>query len=36
MYLKSITIKGFKSFPDRCKLEFGPGCQRDRRPQRLG
>jgi chromosome segregation protein len=25
MYLKSITVKGFKSFPDRCKLEFGPG-----------
>ncbi|HEV3054325.1 MAG TPA: AAA family ATPase, partial [Solirubrobacteraceae bacterium] len=24
-YLKSITLKGFKSFPDRCKLEFGPG-----------
>jgi chromosome segregation protein len=25
MYLKSIVIKGFKSFPDRTKLEFGPG-----------
>jgi chromosome segregation protein len=25
VYLKSITVKGFKSFPDRCKLEFGPG-----------
>jgi chromosome segregation protein len=25
MYLKSITVKGFKSFPDRTKLEFGPG-----------
>jgi chromosome segregation protein len=25
MYLKSITAKGFKSFPDRTKLEFGPG-----------
>ena len=24
-YLKSITLKGFKSFPDRCKLDFGPG-----------
>jgi chromosome segregation protein len=25
MYLKSITIKGFKSFPDRTRLEFGEG-----------
>src|ERR1700723_2860501 len=25
MYLKSITAKGFKSFPDRTRLEFGPG-----------
>ncbi|MGH2852432.1 MAG: AAA family ATPase, partial [Solirubrobacteraceae bacterium] len=25
MHLKSITIKGFKSFPDRTRLEFGPG-----------
>jgi chromosome segregation protein len=25
MYLKSIVIKGFKSFPDRTKLEFSPG-----------
>jgi chromosome segregation protein len=25
LYLKSITLKGFKSFPDRCRLEFGPG-----------
>jgi chromosome segregation protein len=25
MYLKSITVKGFKSFPDRTRLEFGPG-----------
>jgi chromosome segregation protein len=24
-YLKSITLKGFKSFPERTKLEFGPG-----------
>src|SRR2546423_2189936 len=25
MYLKSITLKGFKSFPERAKLEFSPG-----------
>src|SRR5436305_6941030 len=25
VYLKSITLKGFKSFPDRTRLEFGPG-----------
>jgi chromosome segregation protein len=25
MHLRSITIKGFKSFPDRTRLEFGPG-----------
>ena len=25
MYLKAIMLKGFKSFPDRTKLEFGPG-----------
>jgi chromosome segregation protein len=25
MYLKSIVVKGFKSFPDRTKLDFGPG-----------
>jgi chromosome segregation protein len=23
--LRSVTLKGFKSFPDRTKLEFGPG-----------
>jgi chromosome segregation protein len=25
VYLKSITMKGFKSFPDRTRLDFGPG-----------
>ena len=25
MHLKSITLKGFKSFPDRTRLEFGTG-----------
>ena len=25
MYLTSITLKGFKSFPGRTRLEFGPG-----------
>ena len=25
MHLRSITLKGFKSFPDRTKLDFTPG-----------
>src|SRR4029077_2110954 len=25
MYLKSIDMKGFKSFPERARLEFSPG-----------
>ena len=25
MHLRSITVKGFKSFPDRVKLDFAPG-----------
>ena len=25
MHLRSVTLKGFKSFPDRTKLEFAPG-----------
>ena len=25
MHLSSITIKGFKSFPERTRLEFAPG-----------
>ena len=27
MHLKSLTMKGFKSFPDRTKLDFGPGVR---------
>src|SRR4029450_5213639 len=25
VHLKSLTLKGFKSFPDRTRLEFAPG-----------
>ena len=25
MHLRSISLKGFKSFPDRTRLEFTPG-----------
>ena len=25
MHLRSITLKGFKSFPTRTRLEFAPG-----------
>src|SRR5215510_11831058 len=25
MYLRSIEMRGFKSFPDRTRLEFSPG-----------
>ena len=25
MHLKALTLKGFKSFPDRTRLEFGTG-----------
>ena len=25
MHLRSISLKGFKSFPDRTKLDFSPG-----------
>ena len=33
---RSLTLKGFKSFPDRTRLEFCAGRDRDRRAQRLG
>ena len=36
MHLRSITLKGFKSFPDRTRMEFGPGRVGHRRPERLG
>ena len=36
MHLRSVTLKGFKSFPDRTQLEFAPGRVGRRRPQRLG
>ena len=36
MHLRSITLKGFKSFPDRTQLDFGPGVSRRRRAERLG
>ncbi len=25
MHLRSLSLKGFKSFPDRTRLDFGPG-----------
>ncbi len=25
MHLRSISLKGFKSFPDRTRLDFAPG-----------
>ena len=25
MHLRSLTLKGFKSFPDRTRLDFDPG-----------
>ena len=36
MHLRSISMKGFKSFPDRTKLEFAPGVSVVVGPERLG
>ena len=36
VHLKSITLKGFKSFPDRTRLDFGPGVSVIVGPERLG
>ena len=36
MRLKSLTLKGFKSFPDRTRLDFGPGVSVVVGPERLG
>ena len=36
MHLKSIALKGFKSFPDRTTLEFAPGVSVIVGPERLG
>ena len=35
MHLRSIAMRGFKSFPNRTKLEFGPGVSVVVRPQRV-
>ena len=35
MYLRSIEMKGFKSFPERTKLEFSPGVSVIVGPERL-
>ena len=34
--LLGLRVQGFKSFAERTLVEFGPGHQRRRRPQRLG
>ena len=31
MHLRSISMKGFKSFPDRTKLDFGTGSGRSKK-----
>ena len=36
MFLRSLQIRGFKTFADKTVLEFAPGVSRHRRPQRLG
>ena len=35
MHLKSITLKGFKSFPERTQLEFSPGVSVIVGPERM-
>ena len=36
MYLKRLDLQGFKSFPDKVKLEFNPGISSLRRTRSGG